>query len=150
MYPRRILTSTSGISHVSCLIELPTLHFPDSFAIDLMHLIPLNIMKNLWKLWNCEKLDVDKNPQIRESYVLSNNVTGDSGFIDRVLQSARRDVPLALGSVAKRYAEFKSFKAADWQDFIEVYGISLMYENLADDAFKNLVKLHEVWYHASK
>lgn len=115
-----------------------------------MHLIPLNIMKNLWKLWNCEKLDVDKNPHTRGSYVLSNEVTGDNGFIDRVLKSARRDVPLALGNVAKRYVEFKSFKAADWQDFIEIYGISLMYENLADDAFMNLVKLHEVWCLASK
>ena len=121
-----------------------------SFAIDLMHLIPLNIMKNLWKTWDGEKLDKDRDVQSRGTYVLSRDVRCENGSIDKALESARGTVPVALGNISKKYAEFMSFKAADWQDFLEVYGITLMHKNLDSGLFDNLVKLHEVWRLSSK
>ena len=86
-----------------------------------MHLIPLNIMMNLWKTWEGEKLDADKDLENRGSYVFHREVVGENGLIDRALQSARMTVPLALGNIPKKFAEFRSFKAANWQDFFYRY-----------------------------
>src|SRR5437762_5151688 len=39
-----------GINQVSILLELESLHFPQSFPVDIMHCILLNITRTLWKL----------------------------------------------------------------------------------------------------
>ncbi len=101
-------------------------------------------------MWNGEKLDADKDSRTRGSYVLKREVIGENGLIERTLKGARKTVPSKLGNIPKKFSQFKSFKAADWQDFMEVYGVTLMYENLEDDALLNLVKLHEVWRLATR
>jgi hypothetical protein len=44
-------SKSTGINGLPILATLSSLSFPDSFAHDLMHLVPENIMKNLITLW---------------------------------------------------------------------------------------------------
>ena len=78
-------------------------------------------MMNLWKTWEGEKLDADKDLENRGSYVFHREFVGENSLIDRALQSARKTVPLALGNIPKKFAELRSFKAANWQDFFYRY-----------------------------
>ena len=53
-----------GITRRTVLLDLPTLHFPRSFVIDLMHCILINIVPTLWDIWTAEHF---KNDDIKDA-----------------------------------------------------------------------------------
>jgi hypothetical protein len=67
----------SGIRGLSILLELRALHFPRSFPYDTMHLIFLNTVKNIFKIWKGIRL-VDR--QEKKDWVLSEDDIDDIGF----------------------------------------------------------------------
>ena len=89
-------------------------------------------MKNLWKTWNGSKLtaDLSSNLNLRGDYLFHKEAVGPDGFMQKVLNDARATAPLANGHIVKKIHHLNTFKAAEWQDFLEVYGISLFHENL--------------------
>ena len=53
-----------GITRRTVLLDLPTLHFPRSFAIDLIYYILINIVPTLWDIWTAEHF---KNDDIKDA-----------------------------------------------------------------------------------
>ena len=83
-----------GITRRTILLDLPTLHFPRSFAIDLMHCILINIVQTLWDIWTAEhfKNDDMKNAS-DDNYLFSKKELDifDGMIQDRMGNQVRED-----------------------------------------------------------
>lgn len=107
-------------------------------------------MRGLWYTWKGEKLPADAHSDTKGDYVFHPEVLGPDGIIQKALNTAMPMMPLANGTLAKKTHHLNTFKSMHWQDFIEVYGISLFHENLEYNAHQNLCQLNEIWCLATK
>ena len=115
-----------GFTRSTSLLRLRTLSFPNSFPLDLMHCVLINIAKQQHGLYGGK---------------LSQKQTAESAFgswphilhktrweeIGRIQQASRRTIPAALGQgprpVDRRWG---SYKAMEWRDFICRDGVTLL------------------------
>jgi len=134
-----------GVTRKSILLRLPSLHFPRSFTIDLMHCILLNTIKNIWKVWdegNTGSNDDNDNEDGPQAFYVGDH---DKDIISNVLRMSRFNVPAALGTLPQNLEHFRQFKAAEWKTVLELYGPSLLYEHIALNAWKNFRDLCRIW-----
>jgi hypothetical protein len=110
----------------------------------MMHCVPLNILKGLWKTWTGKKLDADKKdrPGIPGDYLLRSD---QIKVLDEVLVSARANMPFRLCYMPQTCKAINSLNSSQWQQFLEVYGISLLFGHLPKPVIANLCDLYEVW-----
>jgi hypothetical protein len=54
-------------------------------------------------------------------------------------------VPTQLGSFPRDLGHWKTFKAADWKALLELFGTSLLYGHLPNQAHQNFIDLYELW-----
>lgn len=110
-----------------------------------MHCIPLNIMKNLWKTWNSTRINTDKKDHATytpgSDYIFESTV---ANIISRILQQSRTNMPARMCWMPGKFDHIRGFKSSEWQDFIEKYGISLLYGRLYSPTHSNLCDLHAI------
>ncbi|ORY84831.1 hypothetical protein BCR37DRAFT_332475, partial [Protomyces lactucae-debilis] len=99
-----------GIKGRSVFLALPTVHFSDSFGLDVMHLFS-NQARHMWSLW-------------LKSELLSRS---DAEQIGREMANAGSSVPVAVARKPRDIsAHFRSFKASQWYDFILIWSPILL------------------------
>jgi hypothetical protein len=94
----------------------------------------------LWQLWSGTKLKADLVAQ--SDYLLSDQ---EMASIQLSLTSSVPRIPTELGTIPKAMTDSGFFKAAQWKAFLSVFGPSLLYEYLPDDAHQNLCDLQAIW-----
>jgi len=98
---------------------------------DTMHLVLLEVVLHMWKLFSGLKLVSTKND---EDDIMPRATVA---MIGRELRGARRKVPMAKArSLRSIDVHIKSFKAADWLHFILCSGEVLLAGRIPDSYFK--------------
>lgn len=134
-----------GIVRASILLELRSLHFPLSFPVDVMHCILQNVTSTLFCIWNRTKLPSDNlhNDQGSIDQYLSDKSLEEVGT---ALASSRRNIPTYLGHTPRRIdSHFKGYKAAEWQAWLQRYGIPLLDERIDDRCLLNFRDLGQIF-----
>jgi Domain of unknown function (DUF4218) len=140
-----------GINRKSILCRLPSLHFPRSFPIDIMHCVLLNVVPNLWRIWNGTKLAVDKGMNNKEhadehglpSYLINDANQEDIGS---ALASARTGIPSYLGHAPRRIDNhYRSFRAAEWKAWLLLYGVPILNDRLKAPYVANFRELGRIY-----
>ena len=103
---------------------------PTAAPYDTMHLVLLNVVPHMWKLFAGLKL-VDKKKD--EAYIMSKATVA---LVGRELQGSRRTVPRAQArSLRNIDVHHKSFKAVDWLHFILCSGEVLLAGRIPGDFY---------------
>ena len=104
---------------------------PMAAPYDTMHLVLLEVVLHMWKLFSGLKLVSTKND---EDDIMPRATVA---MIGRELRGARRKVPMAKArSLRSIDVHIKSFKAADWLHFILCSGEVLLAGRIPDSYFK--------------
>lgn len=132
----------------SISLELPSLHFPRSFPADMMHCVLQNITPMLFRLWNEEKLKIDKEQRPQYS-LLRRPAPGTPTYISKIsdtLQKSRAHIPSYLGhaprSIDKHY---NSFKAAEWDAWLCLFSLPLLHQALPRPYVRNFRMLSQLY-----
>jgi len=88
-----ILFIIIGIKDHSILFNLKAIHFPDSFPIDIMHLIYENIAGYMFKLWTGDFFQKGSS-QDNGDYVFSKNMWKEIGT---EMSRHRTTLPISFG-----------------------------------------------------
>ena len=111
-------------------------------------------MKNLWSLWCGDKLVNDTGNTLLPCKPIADYL-GDYVFTQETMQilnedikNARTNVPAKLGSFPRDLDHYKTYKAADWKAFLKLFGTSLLYCHLPDQAHRNFIDLYDLWVSA--
>ncbi|CAG8845425.1 14992_t:CDS:2, partial [Gigaspora margarita] len=117
-----------GINGRSVLFELKSIKFPDSFPVDIMHGLFENIAPAMLRHWVGSFF---KDNQISNSdYVISNNVWTEIG---NKMEKNRRSMPLSFGRPPINIQRHSAaFKAEHWLNWITLYSIPLLQNNLLE------------------
>jgi len=103
---------------------------PSAAPYDTMHLVLLNVLPHLWRLFAGLKL---VNKKKAEDYIMPKVTVARIGG---KLRGARRTVPIAQArSVRNIEVHHKSFKAIDWMHFILRSGEVLLAGRIPSDYF---------------
>ena len=86
---RLIMLRDSGLLHKSCLLDLETVSFPQSFPIDIMHCMSMNVPKLLYSIWSGEKFGIK-----RFLWELSKAAIN---WMADTMEGSKRDIPVAVG-----------------------------------------------------
>jgi len=109
---------------------------PTAAPYDTMHLVLLNVVPHLWKLFAGLKLVNNKKD---EDYFLPKATVA---LIGRELRKARRTVPLAQARSLRNIDIYpKSFKAVDWMHFIPCSGEVLLAGRIPSAFYKIFMAL---------
>ena len=102
------LFQDSGITGMSILLELRTIHFTKSFPNDTMHMILQNITEQIYKLWSgTREIDVREGMD----FVLSKNMLDEIG---QHMWNSWPEIPTALGQAPHNiFKHAKSFKVKE-------------------------------------
>ncbi|KAI1002063.1 hypothetical protein K3495_g6140 [Podosphaera aphanis] len=69
---------------------------------------------------------------------------------NRTLLRSRQSLPSSLGTIPATLQHVGSFMAAEWHALLEVYGPSLFYQHITDEAHHVLCILNRIWCIATK
>jgi len=109
---------------------------PPAAPYDIMHLVLLNVVPHLWRLFSGLKL---VNKKKGEDYIMRRVTVARIG---RELRGARRTVPMAQErSLRNIDVHHKSFKAIDWMHFILCSGEVLLAGRIPSDFFDIFIAL---------
>lgn len=133
-----LLSRDTGISHYSCLLDVPTIMFPDSFPLDTMHCMASNIPKLLLALWNKTKFNGAKG----KPWELS---TDSIDFICRALQDSRATIPYALGPAPNSIVNWKNWKTHEWQAWVLIYAPIVLKYELPTEYYDNLITFRHLY-----
>ena len=129
-----------GIAQYSMFYQLDTIDFPRSFPNDVMHLIFLNVVPNLFRWWSGEFLK--KNEDDREyvdELAISRPMWRDIG---KEMECSLRSIPASYGKSLRNIQKYhRSFKAEEWSNFLLHYSSVLLYGRLRQDLFEHYGKL---------
>lgn len=121
------LRKLQGINGLSFLKDITTLHFPNSFGLDIMHLFS-NVAKSMWNVWTGNLLPEPDFDNPADSYLISSNQQADIG---QEMCQAGRHVPVFVSRTPRDISKHKaSFKAVDWFQWITIYSCPLLYKRL--------------------
>lgn len=108
-----------------------------------MHCVLHNVMRGLFALWMGEKLTNDAS-----TYVFKKST---KPIFAQIFASSRADIPSALGAAPRDpIVRYKSFKAAEWKDFILHWGTPLLYEHISKEAHANFRDLRTLFALSTK
>lgn len=141
----------AGITRSSILLEFRSLHFPRSFPVDIMHLVLQNLLPTLFKLWNRTKLAIDK-PRHEDFEVRSYHLDDEAiESISSSLDAARATIPTYLGHAPRRIDNHhKGYKAAEWEAWLELFGVPLLDQHLNEECFQNFRDLRRIYTIATR
>ena len=147
------LSTLYGIRRVSILLQLPSLHFPRSFPIDIIHCFLLNVTPYIIGLWGGQKL-VDKKPKNQPAgpaqkldYVLNKDIWIEVGTAQ---ETSRAFIPRQLGQAPRRIDKYAAgMKSAEWEALLVRDGLTLFEDFLDLDPFMvNFARLRSIYISA--
>jgi hypothetical protein len=148
-----------GITKRSALIDLPTLHFPNSFPLDLMHCVLQNLVPQLHQIWGGH-IDKDGDLVVEKDdeeplQPLCKISKKEWEQIADLQEKSRTTTPHLLGSGQRRIDKhWKGFKAIEWREWLCRDGIPIMCTVLGKDKFKeqilHFVLLRKIYLTATK
>ncbi|CAG8656352.1 16292_t:CDS:2 [Gigaspora rosea] len=107
---RSELITNYGINKNSILFDLLTIHFLDSFTVDIMHLFYENIAKYMFNHWTGTFFSDEL--QNKEPYILKKSVWNDIG---KQMHAFRKDLPSKLGRLLCNIMLYnRGYKAEEW------------------------------------
>jgi hypothetical protein len=131
-----------GITRRTVLLDLPTLYFPRSFVIDLMHCILINIVPTLWDIWTAEHF---KNDDIKDAsnnnYLFSKQ---ELDVFEEMIQDLRGNIPAVIGTLPRSFRWRHRWKAVKWRMFLEQFGTTLTNGYLPEKAHRNFCDLRQI------
>jgi Transposase family tnp2 len=141
----------TGITRSSILLELRSLHFPRSFPVDIMHLVLQNLSPTLFKLWSRTKLAIDK-PSHEDFEVRSYHLDDEAiESVSSALDAARGTIPTYLGHAPRRIDNHhKGYKAAEWEAWLELFGVPLLDQRLDEECVQNFRDLSRIYSIATR
>ena len=152
-----------GISRRCVLRDVPSLFWPESFPFDTMHLIALNMTKELFLLlwgqkWNdvCKKRtggrreNADLDPEPEQSPFIDGShyyvSKADKKRISDAFRTARSSVPMYISPPPRALDEYyTNFKTAEWKAFLLVYGPALLMDTIPKPYWKNFNDLSQLY-----
>lgn len=116
-----------GINRISLFYKIQSLSFPESFGLDLMHLIS-NVGRMFWEIWTGsvlpEHILANEESSDQQSYILQK---ADQAQIGWEMSQAAKLIPMAVSRTPRNIEKHKaSFKATEWFDFILIYSLPLL------------------------
>ena len=66
-------------------------------------------------------------------------------ILNEDIKNSRTNVPAKLGSFPRDLDHYKTYKTADWKAFLELFGTSLLYGHLPNQAHRNFIDLYDLW-----
>lgn len=128
------LRKTHGITGLSFLFSIQTLHFPNSFGLDCMHLFS-NVAKMMWNLWTGCLLPEPIFENSADNYLLSKVQQAEIGI---EMASSRQCVPVSVSRTPRDISRHKnSFKATEWFQWVTIYSCPLLVERLPEYALRS-------------
>ncbi|GBC39132.2 transposase domain-containing protein [Rhizophagus irregularis DAOM 181602=DAOM 197198] len=124
-----------GIKNQSILYDLPSIKFPSSFALDIMHLMFENVAKYMVKHWfGVFFKNVGENSN--KPYILNKTIWTEIG---NLMHTARKMIPSYLGRPPRNITlYYNSYKAEEWMAWIIMYSLPLLKDKLS-------IKYYEGW-----
>jgi hypothetical protein len=110
----------AGITCRSILMDLPTVHFPRSFPIDIMHSMNHNIPKTMFRLWKAAKYPPQVGQQARRHPWVIPEAEWD--LIDNGLLDSRASVPVRVGTAPRSTRSFGNWTTHEWRSHFLTYG----------------------------
>lgn len=130
------LNRIHGISGLSPFLSIQTIHFPQSWGLDIMHLFG-NVAKLFWSLWSGKLLPPTFDDEASSSYVLSEAQLADIGLC---LEKAAKTVPVSVSQVPRDiHRHVKSYKATEWFDWIMIFSVPMLSGRLPDYALHHWI-----------
>jgi hypothetical protein len=137
-----------GITRRTVLLDLPTLHFPRSFAIDLMHCILINIVPTLWDIWTAEHFKTDDIKDASDNNYLFSKKELD--IFEEIIQDSRGNIPSVIGTMPRSFRWRHRWKAVEWRMLLEQFGTTLTNGHLPEKAHRNFCDLRQIWAFATQ
>lgn len=162
-----------GIKRWSILNELPSIHQPRSYALDLMHNVLSNITPQLYALWTGSRFDSDDMRQLKTKAKLQARKDAQSASQQRAqptslplqqpaayvipdkewisishsIEQSRSTIPQSLGQGGRSIANHsKGFKAMEWEAFLLHYAIPMLEHHTEFHPYlKNFLLLKEIY-----
>lgn len=106
------------------ILRLKSLRAFQSFPIDTMHLLFINIPRYMWKLWN---------GTLEDTYAKDDFVLSVPHLVGRDMKACGKMIPAFFGRKPRNiYEAGGSFKAAEWKAFILYFSIPLLDERMPE------------------
>ncbi|KAK9334892.1 hypothetical protein V1521DRAFT_133341 [Lipomyces starkeyi] len=130
-----------GISGRSPLVDFPTLYWPQSFPVDVMHLILEGIVPRTFNIWveagKQKKKTAESEPL--EFGCSAKPPVDDLAGLGADIKNCAPEVPAALaGCPEDVYVHHRSYRAQNWFDFLQLLSIHSVLEG-------RQWKLGQVW-----
>ena len=110
------------------MFDLPSIKFPSSFPLDIMHLMFENIAEYMFKHWIGRFFNKDHNSENNRPYVLSITIWNEIG---NQMYSARKTIPSYLGRPPRDIVlHHAGYKAEEWSAWITMYSLPLLKNHL--------------------
>ncbi|GBC00575.1 hypothetical protein RclHR1_00390029 [Rhizophagus clarus] len=128
---RKKLESETGITGKSILFELKSTQFPDSFTLDIMHLLYENIPSYMFKHWPNSFYN---NKSFNDEYILPKNTWT---LISKQMEMSKKTMLSNFGRSPRNIAaHHEGFKAEEWANWIVLYSIPLLKNHLSRQIIK--------------
>ncbi|GES90549.1 transposase domain-containing protein [Rhizophagus clarus] len=128
---KKKLESETGITGKSILFELKSTQFPDSFTLDIMHLLYENIPSYMFKHWSNSFYN---NKSFNDEYILPKNTWT---LISKQMEMSKKTMLSNFGRSPRNIAaHHEGFKAEEWANWIVLYSIPLLKNHLSRQIIK--------------
>lgn len=122
------LATLWGINHLSILAEIPTLDFPRSFVIDIMHLFYEGLSRIMLSHWMGDFFPKTMDLPVDTDHVLSSKQWEEIG---RQMEQSKFTFPTSFGKAPRDISKYhNSFQASEWMNWLTVFS-PLMLKDLA-------------------
>jgi hypothetical protein len=119
-HARTQLASRSGIKGVSVLSQVPSISIPGSFPVDVMHMIWINLVPQLTKLWTGKFNDLDAGV---EQYSIPAALLEALGNLTK---ASGATIPSSFGCCVPNLKTTSHFMAESWSLFATLLAPSLL------------------------
>ncbi|KAK9334432.1 hypothetical protein V1521DRAFT_450777, partial [Lipomyces starkeyi] len=142
-----------GICGRSPLVDVKTLYWPQSFPVDLMHLILEGIVPRTFEIWIEASKKRKRGQELRHGTFqlgqlakpLVEDLAGLGGLGADIKESAL-EVPAALArSPENIYQHYRSYRAQNWFDFLQLFAHPLLDGRASLEVRKNLALLARIY-----
>ncbi|KDN43814.1 hypothetical protein RSAG8_05807, partial [Rhizoctonia solani AG-8 WAC10335] len=141
---RKKLATESGIKGVTLFARVPSVSIPQSFPVDLMHMIWRNLIPQLIDLWTGDFNDMDDG---LENYQMEKDVWG---AICEACVPSRRTMPTSFGCPVPDPRKRSQFIAETWTVFTTQLAPLLLRKRFSDQRYyRHFVRLVKLLEHES-
>ena len=134
------LAKGSGIKGVSPLVSLPTISFPSSVPLDMMHLVHLGFIRDICALlsgqyFTNKKLNADQLRSLRGCMTAKD-------WVQLGVDMAKIGAPVSWGRFPRNIEKYiKGFKAEELCNFVIHYLLPLSFHRVDNSTYKQLQRL---------